>query len=153
MNFAEHELASALGFAVELTPQAPSAEWLSARMRFQGGPASERSKIEKILQQLAIPAVFAAVRDDAGTIASIAKGAVHDGIVCLNMVASDPAKLRRGYSRACVSAILDWGRNALGVEGACLQVVSDNWPAIRLYQSLGFRRELYRYHYRTRELS
>ena len=152
MDFAAHEPASVPGFAVELIPHAPGAEWLSARMRFQGGPAHERSKIEKILQQLAIPAVFAAVRDEGGTIVSIAKGAVHDGIVCLNMVASDPALLRRGYSRACVSAILDWGRNAMGAEGACLQVVSDNWPAIRLYQCLGFRHELYRYHYRTREL-
>ena len=34
-------------------------------------------------------------------------------------------------------------------KGACLQVVSDNAPAIRLYESLGFVHELYRYHYRT----
>lgn len=152
MGFAGLAPMNATGFSVELIPQAPSAEWLSARMRFQGAPASERSKLEKILQQLAIPAVFAAVRDDKGEIGSIAKGAVHDGIVCLNMVASDPAQLRRGNSRACVSAILRWAQNDMDAEGACLQVVSDNTPAIRLYQSLGFSRELYRYHYRTRGL-
>ena len=152
MDFALHPPASEETHAVELVPQIPSAEWLSARMRFQNAPASERSKVEKILQQLAIPAVFAAARDEHGVICSIAKGAVHDGLVCLNMVASEPSKLRRGYSRACLSAILRWAREEMGATGACLQVVSGNMSAIRLYERLGFARELYRYHYRTRWL-
>jgi GNAT superfamily N-acetyltransferase len=150
MDFAEHQPDGVPRFGVEFTPHAPSAEWLAARMRFQGGKPDERAKLEKILHQLAIPAVFAAVRDERGAISSIAKGAVHDGIACLNMVASDPAQLRRGNSRACVSAILRWARDDMDAEGACLQVVSDNAPAIRLYESLGFVHELYRYHYRTR---
>ena len=153
MDFAAHPPPSEATFTVELAAQVPSAEWLSARMRFQNGPTSERSKLEKILQQLAIPAVFAAVRDEHGAISSIAKGAVHDGIVCLNMVASDPSRLRRGYSRACLSAILRWAREEMRATGACLQVVSGNMSAIRLYERLGFVRELYRYHYRTRRLA
>ena len=153
MDFAQHPPPSEAQHDVELVSQVPSEEWLSARMRFQNGPASERPKLEKILQQLAIPAVFAASRDEHGTIVSIAKGAVHDGIVCLNMVASDPSKLRRGYSRACLSAILRWARGEMGATGACLQVVAGNMSAIRLYERLGFTCELYRYHYRTRRLA
>ena len=64
-----------------------------------------------------MPAVFAAVRDERGAISSIAKGAVHDGIVCLNLVATRSAQLRRGYSRACVSAILRWARDDMDAEG------------------------------------
>lgn len=149
MNFAERPPPMNFDFAVEFAANAPTSEWMSARMRFQDHRADERAKIEKILQQLALPAVFAAARDERGDIRSIAKGAVHDGIVCLNMVASDPTCLRRGYSRACVSAILRWAQEELSAGGACLQVLSTNAPAIRLYESLGFVHELYRYHYRT----
>jgi len=149
MDFAECPPTGEPAFAVELVPDAPSTEWMSARMQFHGQTPGERAKIEKILQQLALPCVFAAVRDESGTIRSLAKGAVHDGIVCLNMVATDPAVRRRGYSRACLSAILRWARNEAGAEGACLQVVSANAPAIRLYEKLGFTHELYRYSYRT----
>jgi GNAT superfamily N-acetyltransferase len=147
MSFAEHPPPHPT-IRVEMTKGAPSAEWMAARMRFLDLRADERRKIEKILQQLALPAVFAAVRVN-GAIASIAKGAVHDGVVCLNMVASDPALLRRGLSRACLSAILNWARQEHGAAGACLQVVSTNEPAVRLYQQLGFTHELYRYHYRS----
>lgn len=147
MSFAEHP-PQAPTLPVELTPVSPSAAWLSARMRFEGQATSERAKIEKILQQLALPATFAALHDASGEICSVAKGALHDRIVCLNMVATDPAQRRRGASRACVSAILQWAQER-GAVGACLQVVSSNWPAIGLYRSLGFVHELYRYHYRT----
>ncbi len=148
MDFAEHSPPAAFDYAVEFAANAPSGEWMSARMRFHDHNPGERAKIERILQQLALPAVFALVRDAAGDIRSVAKGAVHDGIVCLNMVATDPTSLRRGYSRACVSAILRWAKDDLNAVGACLQVVSTNAPAIRLYQGLGFTHELYRYHYR-----
>lgn len=145
-SFAEHPPPKPT-LDVELTHGAPTAEWMAARMQFLNLRADERRKIEKILQQLALPAVFAAVRVN-GAITSIAKGAVHDEIVCLNMVASNPTSLRRGYSRACVSAILRWASLEHGASGACLQVVSDNTPAMRLYRQLGFTEELYRYHYR-----
>ncbi len=135
-------------FAVELTHDAPSGEWISACARFHETSPSESAKLQKILQQLALPGVFAAVRDASG-IRSLAKGAVHDRIVCVNLVATDEAARRRGYSRACVSAILNWAREETGAQGACLQVLSTNAPAIRLYETLGFGRELYRYHYRT----
>ena len=134
--------------AVELSRES-SGEWLAARSRISGQTASETRKVEKILHQLALPAVFAAVRDEGGAICSIAKGAVHSGVVCLNMVATDPAVRRQGHSRSCVSAILTWAEREAGARGACLQVVSNNTPAVALYRQLGFDRELYRYHYRA----
>ena len=47
--------------------------------------------------------------------------------------------------------LIDWACGQ-AAEGAALQVVADNAPAHMLYRSLGFDRELYRYHYRREPL-
>lgn len=134
---------------VGLVSNAPDAAWLSAYARMHGQSAAENAQLQKILGQIAVPSVFAAVKDETGNIRSLAKGAVHDRIVCINMVATEAGLRRRGYSRSCLSAIFDWARSQANAEGACLQVLSDNAPALRLYAGLGFNHELYRYHYRT----
>ena len=48
---------------------------------------------------------------------------------------------------AIVSALTAWGREQ-GAVGACLEVEADNAPARALYDAIGLKRELYRYHYR-----
>lgn len=151
--YADYSIAPAANplLPVELTPTPPSAEWLDARRRFQGLDNADGATLEKILGVLAIPAIFGAVRDEAGRIVSIAKGAVHNGIVCLNLVATDPAAQRRGYSRACVSGVLAWAAREFAVRGACLQVLASNTPAIALYRQLGFTLDAYRYHYWLRD--
>ncbi len=63
-------------------------------------------------------------------------------------MATDPAERRKGLSRATLSDLLLWAERR-GARGACLQVVAANRPAVRLYESMGFDRELYRYHYRV----
>jgi GNAT superfamily N-acetyltransferase len=133
---------------VELRGTAPTREWVDARLEISGNPAQSRRKLEKILQQLSLPAIFAAARGTTGRIDAIAKGAIHDGIVCVNLVATRDSERRKGLSDACVSSILDWASKR-GAQGACLQVVTANTPAIRLYDKLGFTQELYRYHYRS----
>ena len=148
MDFAEQAPQPA-SLHVELQASAPSAEWVNARLAItQQGPDT-RMKLEKILQQLALPAIFAAARSQSGSIDAVAKGAIHDRIVCLNLVATRKTQLRQGLSKACVSAILNWAKHE-GATGACLQVVSANTPAVSLYRKLGFTHELYRYHYRTK---
>ena len=105
---------------------------------------------QRILQTLSVPAVFTAARGDQGRLAALAFGAVHDNLICINLVVTDPALRRRGLSRHAVAAVLAWGRDRAGVKGACLPVVATNLPARALYQQLGFETELYRYHYRRR---
>lgn len=100
-------------------------------------------------RKIAVPAAFVAARDGDGAIASLAYGAVHDGLICLQWVVTDRAQRRRGLSRAVLSRLLDWA-GGQGVKGACLQVLADNHSAIALYRDLGFDTELYRYHYRAR---
>jgi N-acetylglutamate synthase len=135
---------------VELSEGMPSEAWLDAHARFTGSALSGRSVQRKILEALAVPAVFAATRAGDGRIASLAFGAVHDRIVCLNLVATDPAVRRQGLSRRTVSAVLAWAREQAGAAVACLPVVASNAPAVALYRTLGFETELYRYHYRRR---
>jgi ribosomal protein S18 acetylase RimI-like enzyme len=69
-------------------------------------------------------------------------------LVSLQWVATDPARRREGLSRATLSDLLMWAERR-GAEGACLQVLAANRPAVKLYESMGFERELYRYHYRV----
>jgi N-acetylglutamate synthase len=57
----------------------------------------------------------------------------------------DPAARRNGLALAVVSALLDWGASQ-GATTAYLQVLTDNEPALRLYERLGFR-EHHRYRY------
>jgi len=136
--------------AEAVVESSPSEAWLAAQTRCGGLDASAQAEQRKILGTLAVPALFAAARADNGSLASLAFGAVHDGLVCLNLVVTDPACRRRGLSRRAVSAVLASARDRAGATGACLAVVAANTSAIALYEELGFRTELYRYHYRRR---
>lgn len=134
---------------VELAEGQPGAEWLDAQARIAGDTARVASARRAMLAGLAIPAAFGAVRlgGPGAPLVSLAYAAVHDDLACINMVATDPAARRRGLSRRVLLRLLAWAREA-GAEGACLQVAADNTAAIPLYEGLGFRTELYRYHYR-----
>lgn len=150
MNFRKHRPpAPAKDVAVDILEGRPSAEWLAAYCRHARCAAQEAKGRQAILNVLSVPAFFAEARDASGEIASVAFGAVHEKLICLQWVVTDPAQRRAGLSRAALSALLRRGQEA-GASGACLQVVADNHPAIALYESLGFAQELYRYHYRVR---
>ena len=108
----------------------------------------EAQALHAVLDALAVPALFAEARDADGEIASVAFCGIHEKLACLQWVVTAPEQRRAGLSRATLSALL--GRaQAAGATGACLQVLAENVSAIRLYESLGFAQELYRYHYRT----
>jgi len=133
---------------IEIREGAPGEEWLKAHEAFSGRPPQKDDIRRKLLGLVALPIAFAAARDDGGKIVSVAYGALHDRLVSLQWVATDPAQRRRGLSRATLSDLLMWAEKR-GAEGACLQVVAANRPAVKLYESMGFSRELYRYHYRV----
>jgi ribosomal protein S18 acetylase RimI-like enzyme len=134
---------------VDLLDNAPSAEWLGARARIDQCPLQQDDIRVRLLRQVALPVAFAAGRDGDGRIVSVAYGALHEKLVSLQWVVTDPAARGRGHARANLSALMQWAaRN--GAQGACLQVFAGNHPAIGLYESMGFAQELYRYHYRVR---
>jgi len=131
--------------AVELAP-APGPEWLAGQARLGRQSAHDRLTYRRMLAAIAVPAAFAAVRSD-GKMIALACAALHDGIVCFNAVVTDPKHRRRGHSQRLMARLSAWAE-AEGATGACLQVVADNHPALALYDRIGFRDELYRYHYR-----
>ncbi|MGN6148465.1 MAG: GNAT family N-acetyltransferase [Rhizomicrobium sp.] len=134
--------------AIEIVEGAPSEEWLKAHERFCGRPPPRDDTRRRLLDLVALPIAFAAAHDETGKIVSVAYGALHDQLVSLQWVATDPVRRREGLSRAALSDLLMWAERR-GAEGACLQVLAANRPAVKLYESMGFERELYRYHYRV----
>lgn len=130
--------------AVELSPHA-GADWLAAMGTLQGHSTEQRAAYRRIVRAVAVPVVFAGLRID-GRIAALAYGAVTDGLLCYESVITDPRRRRQGLSRRIVAALADWARRE-GAEGACLQVVADNTPALALYDAFGLKTDLYGYRY------
>lgn len=132
-----------LSFSSEATP-----EWLEAKLHWDKTSDADHQTYRTMLATIVAPKIFAALTLD-GQIVSRAYGVLHDGLLVLESVATHPSYRQRGLGRQAIGGLLAWGR-AAGAEAACLQVVADNMPALALYRSLGFRHELYRYHYRTK---
>jgi ribosomal protein S18 acetylase RimI-like enzyme len=134
---------------VELTTR-PTGEWLKAKARMSPLQENEHWIYEAMLGAIVAPRAFAATRvGDA--IASVAYGVVVDGLLVVESVVTDAAQRQRGLGRRTVGKLIDWACGQ-AAEGAALQVVADNAPAHMLYRSIGFTRELYRYHYRREPL-
>lgn len=124
----------------------PSADWLAAMARLQGHTPDRALTYRRIVESIAIPALFCGLRQD-GQYVALAFGAAHDGLLCFESVITDAARRGRGHGRRVLGTILAWGARS-GAETACLQVQADNAPALKLYRGLGLTTELYRYHYR-----
>ncbi len=137
------------GDGVELSETAPSVGWLDAHTRITGSDPAARSRI---LGTVAVPCAFAGIPAGVpgSALASVAFGAVHDGVACLHLVATDPAFRRRGLSRRVGRALLAWAVDRAGAREAALQVEAGNTVAFALYAGLGFRTELFRYQYYRR---
>lgn len=130
---------------VELRPR-PSAAWLAAMAAMQGHTAEQRAAYARIVESIALPTAFAALRSD-GEMAALAYGALHDGLLCCESVITAPPHRGRRHARRLLATLIDWAaRNGAG--GVCLQVEAVNAPALALYRRLGMRSEAYRYHYR-----
>lgn len=126
----------------------PAEDWLSARDHLSGNDAAGCAAYRAIIASILLPCGFAAVRHE-GRIASIAFGAMQDGLLVLESVMTDPGLRGQGLARQCVSGLMQWAREQ-GVDGVALQMAADNAPARRLYAGLGIVRDLYGYQYRVK---
>ncbi len=126
----------------------PTEEWIDGVAAAQGRSRAEREICARILARLSIPVAFAAARNAQGEAVSFAYAGLKEGRICIESVATCADHRGQGFARKTVNALMAWGRDQ-GAEAAVLQVKADNHPAVRLFQTLGFSRELYRYHYRT----
>jgi ribosomal protein S18 acetylase RimI-like enzyme len=93
--------------------------------------------------------VFGAIRSRPGPdLAACGLAVLHEDLLGLFDLVTNPAQRRRGYGAALIGELLGWGL-ARGAKYAYLQVVRTNVPALALYQKLGFRTS-YEYWYRVR---
>jgi ribosomal protein S18 acetylase RimI-like enzyme len=127
----------------------PDAAWIDGVTAAQGRDGRHREIYARIVSLLKVSATFAVTRNNAGEAVSWAFGAVSQQGLCIESVATRPDQRGKGFAGETVSALMAWGRSN-GADAAFLQVQADNHAAIRVYERLGFDRELYRYHYRTK---
>jgi N-acetylglutamate synthase len=138
-------LEAASDSTVQLTRE-PSAAWFAAMAALQGHTPEQRRTYRRIVAGLAVPAGFARLSVD-GEPAALAYGALHDGLFCYESVVADRRRRRRGFARRVVSSLAAWAKEQ-DAEGVCLEVEASNLPALALYDMIGPKTELYRYHYR-----
>jgi GNAT superfamily N-acetyltransferase len=136
---------AAVADEVELIAGA-SRDWLAARKHMTGSSDADHLIFERLLDVVLAPGIFAAIRRE-GRIVSAARGIIHDRLLVVDSMATDAAFRQQGLGSLIVGSLLGWARRQRAT-GACLQVVAGNKAAHPLYRKLGFRTELYRYHYR-----
>jgi len=124
----------------------PTREWFAAVAALQKYTTEQRRTYRRIVGSIAIPAAFAALAID-GEFVALAFGAIHDRLLCYESVITHPRRQRRGYARRVIACLAAWAKDE-GAEGACLEVEAHNAAALALYDGVGLKTELYRYHYR-----
>ena len=124
----------------------PTPEWCAAMAALQNHSREQATTYRGIVGQLVIPAAFAVLMDEGAPVA-LAYGALHKDLLCYESVIADVNRRRHGYGRRIVTALAAWGKDQ-GATGVCLEVEAGNVPARALYDAVGLRQELYRYHYR-----
>jgi len=126
----------------------PGEDWLAARFRMEAYDEADRRVFREMTGLISGDRAFVSCERD-NEIAALAYGVIRDGLLVVESVETDARFRQQGLGRKTVGGLIDWARRA-GASAACLQVVADNKPARALYASLGFSRELYRYHYRRK---
>ena len=123
-------------------------EWLKAVVSLTAVPERHEPTLRQMLTGLVPPACFASL-SAAGQIAACGLGVLHGGWLGLFDIVTHPQQRGQGYAQRLIRQLLDWGA-AQGAQGAYLQVMLNNPPALALYQRLGFT-EAYRYWYRVKD--
>ena len=97
-----------------------------------------------MLEKVRVRTRYAALKRD-GRIIACASSAAERGYALLQNIVVDPEYRGRGFGRTICRALLAEAAGT-GIGHAYLQVVQSNTPAMRLYESLGFRK-VYTYRY------
>lgn len=126
---------------------APDAQaWLKAFQSVSGKLGPDQAIHLQLLRSIQSPCAFAVDLSAQEPICCGLGVSVQDQLGLFD-IATSPAHRGRGLARKLCSGLLAWGRRS-GAQSAFLQVSASNTVAIRLYESLGFRRA-YHYWYRV----
>lgn len=127
---------------------APTDEWMKA-YELGSGYKTESMMIRRSLMiRSSLPKAFgtASINDK---LVAVGLGVQSDEWCGLFNIATIPKHRRSGAGTAVSYRLLSWAQT-LGASKAYLQVETENYPALTLYQQLGFE-SLYEYWYRIRE--
>jgi ribosomal protein S18 acetylase RimI-like enzyme len=122
--------------------------WLAAAYALSAIPAPHQPTLRQMLERLAPAAAFATL-SAGGQVVSQGLGVLQSGWLGLYDIVTHPDQRGRGHARQLINDLLAWAA-AQGAQGAYLQVMQTNAPALRLYAGMGFK-ELYSYWYRVKE--
>lgn len=123
---------------------APDDAWLNGISARQEPSKRSPAHLLAIVSRVKLPFACATLREN-GTDLGFAYSAIDRGFAEIGLVMVDEKSRGKGLGRAIMTSLMQWA----AVQGAThtfLQVDTNNTPALRLYESLGFRRA---YRYRT----
>jgi ribosomal protein S18 acetylase RimI-like enzyme len=126
---------------------APSDDWLAAFFRIAHVREDRRETIAAMLRNILPATGYASGCVDDETVA-VGLGVVERGWVGLFDINTAEEHRRQGHAGAVVQALCAWAVSRKA-QNAYLQVVTENDPALALYESLGFRKS-YTYWYREK---
>lgn len=127
----------------------PDMAWLNAFLTFED--ISDSKKIDVVTSQFDmieanddLTSVYCRLQIHGEDVA-VASAVIEDGVMFLLNVVVDKNRRGNGYGKIIVKETLEAACN-FGAEQLCLQVVQDNYVAIGLYKSFGFKK-IYDYIY------
>src|SRR5664279_2003980 len=123
--------------------------WFSDFCRLSEDNRTRAAAMHAIFQQLAVETTFVRLCRDGRTVA-LGRAALDRGWLSVYEIVTDPEFRQQGIGTQLMLHLLQWGKQN-GAHSAFLQVMTDNSPALRLYEKLGFR-EQYRYWYLQKSL-
>lgn len=134
---------SEISIEIDLNPR-----WIDDFIRMNDFEPGRKSTYLNIMKQLQLPKCLISLARDHKTI-GVGLGVMESNFIGLFDIVVDIAYRNTGLGYLIVENILRWGRKH-GADIAYLQVLSDNSPAIRLYEKMGFK-EAYQYWYRMKK--
>jgi ribosomal protein S18 acetylase RimI-like enzyme len=127
----------------------PDDRWVDAYVRINRVSPEKHRALNEILTHIPADTCYLALQVQQRTVAC-GLGVIDPPFLGLFDIVTDPAYRRQGIGRELVLWLARRARRR-AAEIAYLQVVADNVPALRLYESLGFR-EIYQYWYRVKAI-
>lgn len=127
-----------------------SPQWIQAFLKLNDVSEKYWESAKWLLMHNSLQQAFASIVQD-GKIIAVGRAVIDREYIGLFGIATDSAYRQQGYGNQIVRALLTCG-GTTRVELAYLQVMSDNEPAINLYEKFGFS-ESYRYWYRVKAIN
>lgn len=124
-----------------------SEDWVALFCRLRGLNLRYLDTMRQMISSISPTHCFAVLYRD-NQPAALGFAVIEKGYVGLYDITTDENMRNRGIGRQLVLYLLQWGK-AQGATNAYLQVMTDNAPALHLYESLGFS-EVYQYWYRVK---